>query len=75
MTKGPCRMVWAPVPLHELHLFGVVPGLHLLPLQVSHFIVLAYSTDYLLGQKRYFSSTKYTFAEVDGHVHNAGLVH
>lgn len=44
MTKGPWRMVVAPVPLQELHFWGVVPGLHLLPLQVSHLIVRAYST-------------------------------
>ena len=46
ITNIPCLIVCAPVPLHVLHLIGFVPGLHLLPLQLSHVIVLGYSTVY-----------------------------
>jgi|JI10StandDraft_1071094.scaffolds.fasta_scaffold121831_1 hypothetical protein len=37
----PCFIDLNPVPLHELHVVGEVPGLALDPLQVLH-------TDYLL---------------------------
>lgn len=45
ITNGPCLTVCIPLPLQGLHFCGCVPGLHLLPLQVSHFTVRLYSTD------------------------------
>lgn len=45
ITNGPCLTVCIPLPLQGLHFCGCVPGLHLLPLQVSHLTVRLYSTD------------------------------
>lgn len=73
MTNMPCLIVWAPVPLHVLHLVGFVPGLHLFPLQVSHFTVLLYSTDYRY-KMCYFRGSKYTLVKIYRHVHYTRLI-
>lgn len=73
ITNGPCLIVCPPVPLHALHFWGCVPGLHLLPLHVSHLTVFAYSTDYsyLLN---YLSCSKHRFTKINRHVHYTCLI-